>query len=153
MRYSQHPEPTWYFPSSELANCTKADDITWGGGAEGPDKYGHDRAWRHKIFRKYPEPFAMKMADRYTYVYRHQGRRAANLHLLDIDDQLSHIPFLLTLDDEALRSQADAIAKNCRDVAANLEESEAVIRLSMTAALHRDNPTHELWRCGHCKPA
>jgi hypothetical protein len=140
MRHSQHHEPSWYFPPSELANRTKADCITWDCGAEGPDNYGHDRAWRHKIFRKYPEPFAVKMAEKYAFVYRHQGRRAANQYLREIDDQLSRIPFSLILDDEALRSKADAIAKNCRDVAANLELTEAVIRLSMTAALHGITP-------------
>ena len=46
----------------------------------------------------------------------------------------------LTLDDGDFSSKASAIAKNCRDAAANLEDSEAVIRLSMTAALHGINP-------------
>ena len=140
MMHSQHHEPTWYFPPSELANRTKADVITWDCGAEGLDEHGHDRGWRHSIFRKYPEPFAVKMADRYAFVYRQQGRRAANLHLLEIDEQLSSIHVPLTLDDEDLSSKADAIAKYCRDVAANLELPEAVIRLSMIAAHHGITP-------------
>lgn len=42
----------------------------------------------------------------------------------------------LASDDEDIRSKADAIARHCRHVAANLKRSDAVRQLSLTTTLH-----------------
>lgn len=57
---------------------TRADEIAWMcGWHTGEDPLGDDRLWRHKIFARYTEGFAVQLAQLYSERYRLHGRKAA----------------------------------------------------------------------------
>ena len=133
--HAQHHR--WTFPLSDYPNRTPADLKTWDCGKDSGDPYGHDRWYRHQIFRKYPESFANRMASSYGEIYQTEGRRTANISLRESDELLSDISVSLACDDEDIRSKSDVIANSCSRAAAGLDLDEAVIRLSMLAS-HRN---------------
>ncbi|MEW8348283.1 MAG: replication endonuclease [Candidatus Thiodiazotropha taylori] len=70
-----------YFLNSHKCVLTQADENTWEIGSDGQDPYGLDREWRHKLFKLYPEDFAVDMAKRYAESYIKFGRADASWEL------------------------------------------------------------------------
>lgn len=60
--------------------------------------------WKHRrpVFTKLPDRFAIPVAERYTTLYQQQGRRDANLYVLDVQESLGGYALDLAASDDAL---------------------------------------------------
>jgi len=114
-------------------SLTRADRLTWQCGTNWADPFGHDREWRHTIFRKYPTSFGKKLADDYAKMYESRGRKAANLHLLKIDESLKSTTLYLSTNDDALISKADGVAKRLSRMVVGKAVDQAIGALSHAA--------------------
>jgi len=65
-----------------------------------------DWVFRRLILNKYPESFALVIAKEYSRIYKAQGRRKANLFMLDIKDQLSSQLISLAASDDDIIAYA-----------------------------------------------
>jgi len=90
---------------------TLADLLTWNCGIESADLWGLDRPWRHNIFVNQPYYISTELAKEYIKIYENFGRRSANLNLLNSDEYLKAAA---RINEEEIRSKADAIAKRCK---------------------------------------
>lgn len=76
-----------------------------------------DWVFRRLILDKYPESFAKVIAQEYSRIHQAQGRRQANLFMLDIKDQLSnHLLSLASNDDDVIsyaKERASEIRRLC----------------------------------------
>lgn len=72
-----------------------------------------DWKFRSPILRQLPESFGIKIAGHYAELYRQEGRRTANLYMLDVKDDLSHFSISLAADDDDLINYAKKAAEHC----------------------------------------
>lgn len=69
-----------------------------------------DWQFRRPILRILPERFGVPVAERYVELHIQQGRRAANLYLLDVQKNLAGYKLKLAASDEEIRAYAKARA-------------------------------------------
>ena len=106
-----------------------AEALTWDLGS--PD--GSDRRFRSSILRKLPGRFSVRMAKHYRARYLGEGRQAANLYLLDLDERLPKSgPGLSARDDDDVdfaKSRADEAWRTLRRCRSNGEAYLALSRI------------------------
>lgn len=73
-----------------------------------------DWVFRRNIFEGLPHRFAIPVAFRYRAIHESQGRREANLYLLDVRDDLNQLSIKLSASDDELIDFAKQIAEECR---------------------------------------
>ena len=73
-----------------------------------------DWKFRRPILQQLPESFGIKVAGHYAELYQQEGRRHANLYMLDVKDDLSHFSISLAADDDDLISHAKKAAEHCK---------------------------------------
>ncbi len=89
-----------------------------------------DRAWRAKIFRQLPKRFARFVAEEYKENYIFDGRRKANLKLLDHYERCAQGDIPLDASEDDLAAMAKRLAHEFRQIAwLYPDNEEAVIRL------------------------
>lgn len=72
-----------------------------------------DWKFRSSIFRELPESFGIRIAGHYAELYQKEGRRQANLYMLDVKDDLSNFSISLAADDNDLINYAQRAAEHC----------------------------------------
>jgi len=72
-----------------------------------------DRIFRHRIFERYPESFAVNLAERYLSTFKGKGRREANLELLRTSKRIPRGSLLLSSSDDEICSVAKLKADDC----------------------------------------
>ena len=72
--------------------------------------HSHDREWVSRQMWQLPRRFRGAIERRYSSTFKNRGRRAANLHLLDLQDQLPDSVYRLAADDSELVQFAQARA-------------------------------------------
>lgn len=77
------------------------------------NQFDNDWAFRRPILNSLPDKLAIPVAARYNSIYSIEGRRTANLYLLDVQDELSTHALALSASDDDLVSFAKAAAKDC----------------------------------------
>ena len=70
----------------------------------------HDGPWISDQLRTLPRRFRAAIKRRYSATFKNRGRRAANLHMLDLQDQLPESVYRLAADDHELVEYARARA-------------------------------------------
>jgi Bacteriophage replication gene A protein (GPA) len=91
---------------------------------------GTDRAWRAKIFRQLPKRFAERVAHEYLENYIFDGRRTANLKLLEHFERCAQGDIPLDASNADFEAMAKRIARDFRQIAWLYEDvDQAVIRL------------------------
>ena len=83
-----------------------------------------DWQFRRPILCQLPESFAVKIAGHYSQLYLQEGRRTANLYMLDVKEDLSHFSISLAADEDDLINYAKRAAEHCtrlRSIAKNDE--------------------------------
>ena len=110
-----------------------ADDIAWECGKDDEDPIGHDRQWRHQIFRKYPDEIAVDLARQYVSDYAQSGRHGAAYALSRCDCALFDFPFSRLLDDDDIRSLADSVAHRCGYITLDMPEDLAMHTVALIA--------------------
>ncbi|TDJ71315.1 MAG: replication endonuclease [Proteobacteria bacterium] len=104
------PLPDW---------CTPADRLVWD--TSTPD--GADRKFRRFIFSRFPDSFAVALANQYRRTYEAEGLRTANRQLLDINSSLSPTALRLASSDDDLVRFAERRARGFRLAAARLRDT------------------------------
>jgi len=72
-----------------------------------------DWEFRSPIFRELPESFGIKIASHYAELYQKEGRRVANLYMLDVKEDLSNLSISLAADNDDLINHAKKAADHC----------------------------------------
>jgi len=96
----------------KLRDACEADKHLW----ELDWPKGDNRAWRHTIFNKLPNDFAIDLAHRYSVTWDGKGVRAANLELLRTTERIRHIDLNFASDDGAIKDWSIERARFCLDV-------------------------------------
>lgn len=100
-----------------------------------------DSRWRSNIFRHFPKRFAHKIAREYEETFIFEGRRAANLLLLDHLERCAKGSIPLAANIHDLEQLAKANAREMRTTVANIhDEVEAVVLLWQLARMRGINP-------------
>lgn len=102
MRYAKSRfDPTKPFPqdASEAERLTSKSDNDW--------------IFRRPILNGLPDRFAIPVAKRYNNIYAIEGRRNANLYLLDVQDELFNHALSLSASDNDLVAFAKSASKDC----------------------------------------
>lgn len=100
--------PGGWLPSPP-PSATPAESLVWNLGE--PD--GADRKWLIERFRRIPERFAAALASTYQSLYLAQGRRTANLFVLDVSGCLNQKTLSLASSDDELIEYAKKRAAEC----------------------------------------
>ncbi|MBS1212385.1 MAG: replication protein [Proteobacteria bacterium] len=98
---------------------TAADRICWI--YDGP--CGSDRRWRHQIFRRIPDRFAIPLAEQAKDRYEREGRRAGNYHLLEASELIDQASIRLASRDEDICHIARLRARACATIAGGQDEN------------------------------
>lgn len=88
-----------------------------------------DRLWRSQIFRKYPVRLSQRLAAHYKYRHTHQGRRDANLFLLDRLETSHQWAVPLNWSEEELMNYSKKIARQMRQAAWFYPDNEEAVRV------------------------
>lgn len=72
-----------------------------------------DSKFREDIFTLLPESFGVKVASHYIDLYKSEGRRAANLYMLDVKDDLSGLGVNLAASNDEIIQYAKNAATHC----------------------------------------
>lgn len=72
-----------------------------------------DWKFRRNILNQLPESFGIKIAGHYAQLYEDEGRRIANLYMLDVQDDLSFLTIKLSASDDDLVAYAKKAAEHC----------------------------------------
>lgn len=74
----------------------------------------NDSRFRKPILERLPSQFAIPIASHYANLYAREGRRIANLYLLDVKDDLSKLIIKLTSSDDEIICVSQKIAERCK---------------------------------------
>ncbi|HEY3300778.1 MAG TPA: replication endonuclease [Methylophilaceae bacterium] len=72
-----------------------------------------DWSFRRPILQSLPDSFSLKVANHYADLYKSEGRRSANLYMLDVKDDLSIESIKLASSDDDLIAYAKRAADHC----------------------------------------
>jgi hypothetical protein len=141
-KYSSQDEVTRQFLSDRGLRSTKADEITWMlGWYSREDSFGEDRLWRHKIFTRYSDPFAERLAELYAERYRSDGRHAAAVWLSDRHAAFARIRFDLALDELKIKRTAEDAARAARVALSGLNVDLGEVAASLCARYRLKPPS------------
>ena len=73
-----------------------------------------DWSFRKPILEQWPEQFSRQIANNYAELYQREGRRIANLYMLDIKDDQSHLIIKLAASDGDLIEAAKTLSERCK---------------------------------------
>ena len=73
-----------------------------------------DWSFRRPILAQWPDQFARQIANNYAELYQSEGRRIANLYMLDIKDYQSHHIIKLAASDSDLIAAAKTLSERCK---------------------------------------
>ena len=73
-----------------------------------------DWRFRRPILQQWPEQYACQIANHYAELYQREGRRIANLYMLDIKDDQSHLIIKLAASDCDLIAAAKKFSEQCK---------------------------------------
>ena len=73
-----------------------------------------DWRFRRPILQEWPEQYACQIANHYAELYQREGRRIANLYMLDVRDDQSHLIIKLAASDSDLIAAAKKFAEQCK---------------------------------------
>lgn len=85
----------------------------------------HDRRWVAGQLQPWPPHMAAALASEYDATHAGQGRRAANLQLLDTNEQITPRRLRLAADEDTIRAAAERAAAKCSNAAAHLTTQQA----------------------------
>lgn len=94
-----------------------------------------DWSFRRPILEQWPDQFARQIANNYAELYQREGRRIANLYMLDIKDDQSHLVIKLAASDSDLIASAKKLSERCkrlRDIAKSEEIALHALKLFIT---------------------
>ncbi len=98
------------------------------------DCHPHDHHFLHSSIGRLPRDFHRGLGRNYSAIFTSEGRRAANLSILRLDEMAKSSPIKLTLSDEDLRDLAEASARACSRIAAG--SAQAAAHDAITDYLH-----------------
>ena len=73
-----------------------------------------DWRFRRPILQQWPEQYACQIAKHYADLYQREGRRIANLYMLDVKDDQSHLVIKLAASDSDLIAAANKLSERCK---------------------------------------
>lgn len=88
-----------------------------------------DTKFRYMYFRKYPDSFLPKLAQKYQDTFDKKSRRDANIELREFAEKLSGVPVSLTVDDDGLRASSKNRAKLCKKISAQASDYQTAYKL------------------------
>lgn len=91
------------------------------------DEDGSDVKFRRKPLRSLPDSFAIPVAHTYNELYQINGRRSANLYLLDVQDELAELGVPLAANDEDLNARAKDLSQRCARLRDTAPSEEAAL--------------------------
>lgn len=116
-----------------LADATKAERIA----ASNNETDVWDWKFRRDILKLYPDRFAEVIAETYASIHREQGRRSANLFLLDIKDELSAEVLSLAANDGDIVNYAKRRAAEFRRLRYQFRNQEIAVQTLCDIAYHK----------------
>lgn len=102
---------------------------------DGPD--AQDFNYRRPILGEYPDRFAEVIATEYAEIRREQGRRTANLFMLNIQDELSSQNLCLAASDDDLISYAKKKAKEFSRLRRQFKNPVKAVQLLCDIVYHK----------------
>lgn len=96
-----------------------------------------DWRFRRPILQQWPEQYAHHIANHYAELYQREGRRIANLYMLDVRDDQSHLVIKLAASDSDLIAAAKKFAEQCKRLRTIAKSEEiALYALKLFIAEH-----------------
>lgn len=94
-----------------------------------------DRRFLADAFARLPQRWVQPVAKTYTHKYRGEGRRAANLAVLDVLESIEGFRFGVASNEDGLRDFAKARADECFRAAARWKDADAALEAMRGVAL------------------
>lgn len=96
-----------------------------------------DWVYRRAILNKFPPRFAEVIAQQYTAIYSKQGRRQANLFLLDIKDELSSQNLSFAANDDEVVVYAKRKAEEFRRLSRHSDKPNELVQVLSDLVYHK----------------